>query len=73
MEHIPQFGGKAVHLLIHSLRVKNSKGGFPEFLLQPINFDALYAQGMAQAQSQVQSQVQPASGGSNGGGNGGSA
>ncbi|MBT5218788.1 MAG: protein-export chaperone SecB [Woeseia sp.] len=26
-----------------------SKGGFPEFLLQPINFDALYAQGIAQA------------------------
>ena len=26
-----------------------SKGGFPEFLLQPINFDALYAQGVAQA------------------------
>lgn len=44
-----------------------SKGGFPEFLLQPINFDALYAQGMAQAEGQVQ--VQPA-GGSNGGGNG---
>ncbi len=46
-----------------------SKGGFPEFLLQPINFDALYAQGMAQAQSPEQ----PAAGGSNGGGNGGSA
>ena len=44
-----------------------SKGGFPEFLLQPINFDALYAQGMAQAQSKEQ----PAAG-SNGGGNGGS-
>ncbi len=41
-----------------------SKGGFPEFLLQPINFDALYAQGMAQAQAQTQKQ--PASG-SNGG------
>jgi preprotein translocase subunit SecB len=48
-----------------------AKGGFPEFLLQPINFDALYAQGMAQAQAQ--SREQPASGGSNGGGNGGSA
>jgi preprotein translocase subunit SecB len=47
-----------------------SKGGFPEFLLQPINFDALYAQGMAQAQAQAQEQ--PAGGG-NGGGNGGSA
>lgn len=48
-----------------------SKGGFPEFLLQPINFDALYAQGMAQAQAQAQKQ--PAGGGSNGGSNGGSA
>ena len=47
-----------------------SKGGFPEFLLQPIHFDALYAPGMAQAQAQVQEQ--PA-GGSNGGGNGESA
>lgn len=26
-----------------------SRGGFPEFVLQPINFDALYAQGVAQA------------------------
>jgi preprotein translocase subunit SecB len=48
-----------------------SKGGFPEFLLQPINFDALYAQGMAQAQAQAQEQ--PAGGSSNGGSNGGSA
>ena len=48
-----------------------SKGGFPEFLLQPINFDALYAQGMAQAKTQTQKQ--PAAGSSNGGGNGGSA
>ncbi len=48
-----------------------SKGGFPEFLLQPINFDALYAQGLAQAEAQ--GQEQPASAGSNGGGNGGSA
>ena len=30
-----------------------SRGGFPEFILQPINFDALYAQGMAQAQAQA--------------------
>lgn len=52
-----------------------SKGGFPEFLLQPINFDALYAQGMAQAQSKAQDQAQkkPAAGSSNGGSNGGSA
>jgi len=46
-----------------------SKGGFPEFLLQPINFDALYAQGMAQAQEQETAE----GGGSNGGGNGGNA
>jgi preprotein translocase subunit SecB len=49
-----------------------SKGGFPEFLLQPINFDALYAQGLAQAQSQLEEQAAGASG-SNGGSNGGSA
>ncbi len=48
-----------------------SKGGFPEFLLQPINFDALYAQGMAQAQAQAQKQ--PAGSSSNVGSNGGSA
>lgn len=48
-----------------------SKGGFPEFLLQPINFDALYAQGLAQAQAKAQEQT--AAGSGNGGGNGGSA
>ena len=47
-----------------------SKGGFPEFLLQPINFDALYAQGLAQAQAQAEGQ--PAARSGNGGGNGGS-
>jgi preprotein translocase subunit SecB len=50
-----------------------SKGGFPEFLLQPINFDALYAQGLAQAQAQMQAQEKAPASGSNGGGNGGSA
>jgi preprotein translocase subunit SecB len=53
-----------------------SKGGFPEFLLQPINFDSLYQQGMAQAQAQdaEQATTEPAPGsGSNGGGNGGEA
>jgi len=54
-----------------------SKGGFPEFLLQPINFDALYAQGMAQAKAQAEGQQEaPAvtgNGGSNGGGNNGGA
>ena len=51
-----------------------AKGGFPEFLLQPINFDALYAQGLAQAQAQAQAPSEggeaaaaPA-GGNNGGG-----
>lgn len=29
-----------------------SKGGFPEFLLQPINFDALYAETQRQAAAQ---------------------
>ena len=53
-----------------------SKGGFPEFLLQPINFDALYQQGMAQAQAQAAEQTgteTAAASGSNGGGNGGEA
>jgi preprotein translocase subunit SecB len=46
-----------------------SKGGFPELLLQPINFDALYAQSRAEAQNRSAAQqpaVQPAAG--NGGG-----
>lgn len=30
-----------------------SKGGFPEFLLQPINFDALYAQGQQQRDTET--------------------
>lgn len=30
-----------------------AKGGFPEFILQPINFDALYAQGKAQAEARA--------------------
>ena len=33
------------------------KGGFPEFILQPINFDALYLQSLKQFQDQ-QSQVE---------------
>lgn len=48
-----------------------SKGGFPEFLLQPINFDALYAQGLAQAQAQAGEATAASAG--NGGGNGGGA
>ena len=33
-----------------------AKGGVPEFVLQPINFDALYAQGVAQAKAQAEAQ-----------------
>lgn len=45
-----------------------SKGGFPELLLQPINFDALYAQSRAEAKGQVttEASVVPPTG--NGGG-----
>ena len=32
------------------------KGGFPEFVLQPINFDALYMQQLQQVQQQQQSE-----------------
>ena len=32
------------------------KGGFPEFVLQPINFDALYMQSLQQQQQQQQQQ-----------------
>lgn len=43
-----------------------SRGGFPELLLQPINFDALYAQSRAQAQAQsgvaTQTSVESSSG-----------
>ncbi len=38
-----------------------ARGGFPEFLLQPINFDALYAESRKQAQ-QAQAEAQPALG-----------
>ena len=46
-----------------------SKGGFPEFLLQPINFDALYAQSKEQAMQQAQAEAQgaPAAGNGSGG------
>ena len=36
------------------------KGGFPEFVLQPINFDALYMQSLQQAQAQAQAQAEDA-------------
>jgi preprotein translocase subunit SecB len=34
-----------------------ARGGFPEFLLQPINFDALYAESRKQAQAQAETQA----------------
>jgi preprotein translocase subunit SecB len=34
-----------------------SRGGFPEFVLQPINFDALYAQGLAQAKARAEAET----------------
>lgn len=47
-----------------------TRGGFPEFLLQPINFDALYAEGKKKAMEQAAAQAaNPAPGA---GGNGGS-
>lgn len=51
-----------------------SRGGFPDLLLQPINFDALYAQSKAQAQAQPQGGVETATtverpAGNGGGGN----
>ena len=47
-----------------------AKGGFPELLLQPINFDALYAQSRAEAQKQAAAGEAPqaAPGTGNGGG-----
>jgi preprotein translocase subunit SecB len=35
------------------------KGGFPEFVLQPINFDALYLQAKQQAEQQAAQGVSP--------------
>ena len=40
------------------------RGGFPEFLLQPINFDALYLQAQAQAKAQAAEQASGGNGGS---------
>lgn len=34
------------------------KGGFPEFVLQPLNFDALYAQSLREKQAQAQTAPQ---------------
>lgn len=43
-----------------------SRGGFPEFVLQPINFDALYAQGMAQAEASAAAEKTGGNGGNGG-------
>ncbi|MDH4315601.1 MAG: protein-export chaperone SecB, partial [Gammaproteobacteria bacterium] len=43
-----------------------AKGGFPEFMLQPINFDALYMQSRQQAAAQA-AQAGSGGDGSNGG------
>lgn len=40
-----------------------AKGGFPEFILQPINFDALYAQGLQQAKAKAEAEPQAGNGG----------
>ncbi len=37
-----------------SIAAMIQKGGFPEFVLQPINFDALYMQSLAQAAAEGQ-------------------
>lgn len=44
-----------------------AKGGFPEFMLQPINFDALYAQSRQQAAAQQAAKASKSGDGSNGG------
>ena len=36
------------------------KGGFPEFVLQPLNFDALYMQSLQQKQQQAAAEAAPA-------------
>jgi len=43
-----------------SLASAIQKGGFPEFVLQPINFDALYMQSLQQAQADAQAQSEGA-------------
>ncbi len=40
-----------------------AKGGFPEFLLQPINFDALFAESKKQAQAQAEAVAVAGNGG----------
>ena len=47
-----------------------SRGGFPEFVLQPINFDALYAQGVMEAEARAAAEASGGNGGSDGGSDG---
>ncbi len=47
------------------------KGGFPEFVLQPINFDALYMQSVAEQAKGTDANGEDAAGGESGGDNGG--
>jgi preprotein translocase subunit SecB len=42
-----------------------AQGGFPPFYLQPINFEALYAEGLRRRAEQAQGQVAPPSEGGN--------
>ncbi|MGA1376531.1 MAG: protein-export chaperone SecB, partial [Steroidobacteraceae bacterium] len=37
-----------------------SQGGFPQLLLPPVNFDALYARSLAEAAAKQQAQNPPA-------------
>ncbi len=48
-----------------------TKGGFPEFVLQPINFDALYAQSQQQREAEDGGAASGGNGGGGSGGNGG--
>ena len=43
-----------------SIAATIQKGGFPEFVLQPINFDALYMQSKQQQQQQAEASAAPA-------------
>ena len=45
-----------------SIAATIQKGGFPEFVLQPINFDALYAESRRQAGAQAEGAAAPETG-----------
>ena len=48
-----------------------AKGGFPEFILQPINFDSLYAETVRQATEEGSGEAKVAASTASNGGNGG--